>query len=178
MQAQDVVAAVEDGTIRLKRSARRRKTISVALEGDTFVLSVPASYDLVKEADSVARLITRMEDRARSARRGDADLEALAAALDAAYFDDGIRPASVRWVTNQNTRWGSTTTSARTIRISHRLRHVPEWVLSAVLVHELAHLRVADHGPRFRALTARYPHTARADDFLAGFAAGEAYAHR
>jgi hypothetical protein len=33
-------------------------------------------------------------------------------------------------------------------------------------VHELAHLAVPDHGPRFHALVARYPRAERAVGFL------------
>ena len=39
-------------------------------------------------------------------------------------------------------------------------------MLDYVLVHELAHLAVADHGPRFQALVARYPRAERAVGFL------------
>ena len=51
-------------------------------------------------------------------------------------------PASVRWVTNQNGRWGSCTPADRTIRISHRIQDMPDWVIDYVLLHELAHLVV------------------------------------
>ena len=54
-------------------------------------------------------------------------------------------PASVRWVTNQNARWGSCTPGDRTIRLSDRLQQMPGWVVDYVLVHELAHLLEAGH---------------------------------
>lgn len=176
MNASDVRSALADGRITVKRSARRRKTISVSLTPSGYVLSVPARYDVHTHAADIGRIIARLRRRADRAPRGDGDLERLAARLSDTYFDDGIRPSSVRWVTNQNTRWGSTTTSTGQIRLSHRLQHVPSWVLEAVLVHELAHLRVPDHGPEFRRLVARCPHTERSDDFLSGFAAGERFA--
>ena len=77
-------------------------------------------------------------------------------------------PASVRWVDNQQTRWGSCTPQDRTIRISSRLASVPLWVLDYVLVHELAHLVHADHGAEFWTVVARYPKVARAQGFLEG----------
>ena len=40
------------------------------------------------------------------------------------------------------------------------------WVLDYVIVHELAHLREAGHGPRFQALVDRYPRAERARGFL------------
>ena len=57
-------------------------------------------------------------------------------------------PASVRWVTNQNGRWGSCTPADRTIRISHRIQDMPDWVIDYVLLHELAHLIVPSHNAR------------------------------
>jgi predicted metal-dependent hydrolase len=39
-------------------------------------------------------------------------------------------------------------------------------VLDYLLVHELAHLEVADHGPRFWELVDRYPLTERARGYL------------
>ena len=49
------------------------------------------------------------------------------------------------------------------IRLSTRLRIVPDWVLDAVLVHKLAHLHVADRSARFRELAERHPRQADAE---------------
>jgi hypothetical protein len=78
-------------------------------------------------------------------------------------------PVSVRWVENQATRWGSCTPADGSIRISTRLRGLPSWVVDYVLVHELAHLLVAGHGPRFWALVEDFPRTERARGFLEGW---------
>ena len=85
---------------------------------------------------------------------------------------DGVAPASIRWSSRQRSRWGSCSLHSREIRISDRLRVVPEWVLDGVIVHELAHLLVPDHSPRFRALERRYPRQGDAEVFLSGFALG------
>ena len=58
----------------------------------------------------------------------------------------------------------------RTIRLSHKLRQMPTWVIDYVLVHELAHLLVHGHGPRFWQLVEAYPRTERARGFLEGAA--------
>ncbi|MEZ5255672.1 MAG: M48 family metallopeptidase [Ilumatobacteraceae bacterium] len=76
------------------------------------------------------------------------------------------RPAEIRWADNMTTRWGSCTPATATIRISTRLAAFPDWVLDYVIVHELAHLVVSGHGPRFDALVARYPRSERAIGFL------------
>ena len=47
---------------------------------------------------------------------------------------------------------------------------MPRWVLDYVLLHELAHLLHAGHGPEFWAELDAYPRTARARGFLEGYA--------
>ncbi|MES2425003.1 MAG: SprT family zinc-dependent metalloprotease, partial [Pseudomonadota bacterium] len=58
----------------------------------------------------------------------------------------------VQWqrlgLSNANTRWGSAS-SGGNIRLNWRLVHLRPPVLDYVVVHELAHLRVMDHSPRF-----------------------------
>ena len=78
-------------------------------------------------------------------------------------------PASVRWVTNQNARWGSCTPGDRTIRLSDRLQQMPGWVVDYVLVHELAHLLEAGHTPEFWAWVDRYPRAEKAKGYLEGY---------
>lgn len=99
---------------------------------------------------------------------------ARAARLSERYLDGAASPRSVRWVENQRARWGSCTPEDGSIRLSHRLQGMPTWVVDYVLLHELAHLIVADHGPEFWRLLARYPRTERARGYLegAGAAAG------
>ncbi len=48
----------------------------------------------------------------------------------------------------------------------------PEWVLDAVIVHELAHLIEPNHSARFVELERRYPRRREADMFLEGYALG------
>lgn len=91
--------------------------------------------------------------------------------LSTRYLDGRAEPASVRWVGNQNTRWGSCTPVDATIRLSTRLRGMPTYVVDYVLLHELAHLLVPGHGPRFWTLLAAYPRTERARGYLEGVAA-------
>jgi hypothetical protein len=105
------------------------------------------------------------------ARLSDEDLLVRAIALSDRYLV-GTRPSSVRWVTNQTARWGSCSYYSGDIRVSHRLRAVPEWVLDSVLVHEVAHLTYPDHSPDFHRLAAGYPRHDEAAVFLAGYGLG------
>ncbi|MSV91118.1 MAG: DUF45 domain-containing protein [Actinobacteria bacterium] len=75
-------------------------------------------------------------------------------------------PASIRFVDNQHSRWGSCSIESREIRLSSRLANYPTWVLDYVIVHELAHLVVADHSPAFHELVDRFPRAERARGYL------------
>ncbi len=108
---------------------------------------------------------------------GDTELAARAEWLSEQYLGGRARPASVRWVTNQNTRWGSCTPAEGSIRLSHRLKGMPEYVVDYVLVHELAHLLVPGHGRRFWELLEAYPRTERARGYLEGVVAAGRLPH-
>lgn len=94
-----------------------------------------------------------------------------AAELSERYLEGKAVPRQVRWVTNQNTRWGSCTPAERSIRLSHRLQGMPHYVVDYVLLHELAHLIEPGHGPEFWRLLESYPRTERARGYLEGVVA-------
>jgi len=116
-------------------------------------------------------LVERSKRRRPSQAASDPELLARAGAL-VARFDLKVTPSSVRFVSNQRRRWGSCTTETGAIRLSDRLRHVPGWVLDAVIVHELAHLRHPDHSSEFHALADRHPRQAEATSFLEAYQLG------
>jgi predicted metal-dependent hydrolase len=155
----------------VRASTRRRRTSSAKWEGDHLVISVPAWLN----DDERERVVDNLMDRAFRQKpflqSHDFELQHRAELLADRYMN-GVRPASVAWTARQQKRWGSCTNLDRTIRVSERLRHVPQWVLDAVLVHELAHLVEPNHSPRFHALANRFPRMAEADTFLAGFEIG------
>lgn len=115
--------------------------------------------------DEEKRLVRKITDRViRKATSADIDLNERARQLAARY---GLpEPADVVWSSRQMKRWGSCTPDEGRIRISDRLAEMPGWVLDSVLVHELAHLEVADHGPDFEALVDRYELSERAKGYL------------
>ena len=161
--------------VEVRRSARRRRTVSAYRDGDVTVVLIPARFSKAEErrwvAEMIARLQAREARRQRGPRRSDDALLARARQLSTTLFDGAARPTSVRWVTNMAARWGSCTPSDGTIRVSRRLRDMPGWVLDYVLVHELAHLLVPGHGADFWELVGRYPRSERARGYLAGVAA-------
>jgi predicted metal-dependent hydrolase len=174
---QSLPIPVDGSRIEVRRSTRRRRTATAYRERDTIVVLIPARVSRVEEHALVADLVGRMleRERRRAAPVTDGDLQARAEALADRYLSVSggpPRPAAVRWVTNQQQRWGSCTPSTGVIRLSHRLRAMPAWVVDYVLVHELAHLLEPAHGAPFQRLVERYPQAERAEGFLQGFLAG------
>ena len=155
---------VEDGGARtavpeveVRISKRRKKTSEAKWVGGRIVVSLPAHLDGENRQKTIDWLVDRLLTRHRLQSGLDDDgLLARAIELSDRYLV-GARPASVRWVTNQTARWGSCSFSSGDIRLSHRLRVVPEWVLDSVLVHEVAHLTHPDHSPAFHAARRRLP---------------------
>ena len=159
-------AESEFGRVEVRRSTRRRKTISAEIVGDALIVSIPDRLSRAEEQEWVERMTARMSERRRRDRlNSDPDLARRAAELSDKYLG-GVRPSDIRWVTNQRSRWGSCCPEDKTIRLSMALAEYPRWVCDYVIVHELAHLLVADHSPRFWELVNRYPLTERARGFL------------
>jgi predicted metal-dependent hydrolase len=147
--------------VEVVRSARRRKTVSARKVGEALRVSIPATMSAAEEEHWVAEMVRRVQ-RKRSTE--EVDLAQRARILSERYR---LRtPKSIHWVSNQQARWGSCTPLDGTIRISDRLAGEPGWVVDYVLVHELAHLSVHGHGPRFWELVDRYPLSERARGFL------------
>ncbi|MFJ3878817.1 M48 family metallopeptidase [Streptomyces sp. NPDC090077] len=159
--------------VEVRRSARRRRTVSAYREGERTVILIPARMSEAEERRWVGVMLDKLAAQESKRTLGDAELIARAERLSEQYFSGRARPLSVRWVTNQNTRWGSCTPAEGSIRLSHRIQGMPEYVVDYVLLHELAHLLVPGHGPRFWELLEAYPKTERARGFLEGVAAAE-----
>src|SRR3954463_818396 len=152
--------------VEVRRSARRRRTVSAYRDGDRIVVMIPASLTRAEEAQWVERMIARLERSERRRRPTDEALLARALGLNDRYLGGLAVPGSVRWVDNQQSRWGSCTPGDRTIRLSARLQGMPSWVIDYVLVHELAHLLEAGHDAPFWAWVDRYPQAERAKGSL------------
>ncbi|MFI0722659.1 M48 family metallopeptidase [Streptomyces sp. NPDC021224] len=161
-------------TVEVRRSARRRRTVSAYRDGDRTVVLIPARMSAAEEQRWVTVMLEKLAAQESRRTPGDAELAARAERLSGQYLSGRAVPDTVRWVTNQNSRWGSCTPSEGTIRLSHRLQGMPEYVIDYVLLHELAHLLVPGHGPAFWKLLDSYPRTERARGFLEGVADREA----
>ena len=161
----------DEPVVEVRRSKRRRRTVAAYREDGKVVVLVPARFTRAEERHWVSTMLARLERSERRRRPSDQALMERTAALNERYLGGRATPASVRWVDNQLTRWGSCTPSDRSIRLSTRLQGLPGWVVDYVLVHELAHLVEAGHTTAFWSLVDRYPKAERARGFLEGYAA-------
>lgn len=159
-------AAIPPVSIRL--SARRKKTVAVREEGDGFLIRAPAT---IGEAE-LRRISVELVGKALSSRRhtiGNNELAERAAQLNNKYLGGRATVKEIKFVTNMNTRWGSCSVQSKRIRIAHQLQDVPGYVLDAVIIHELIHTFVPNHGPEFRRWEAHTPHLEKAQGYLEAF---------
>jgi hypothetical protein len=161
--------------VEIRPSARRKRTVTAYREGNRTVVLVPARMSRREQERHAAELVARLDRRESRNRPSDADLHRRARALSRRWLDGRAKPASVRWVDNQRSRWGSCTPVDASIRLSSRLQGMPDYVVDAVLLHELAHLLEPNHSPEFWALLTPFPDHERANAYLDGVAFGAAH---
>ncbi|MFW6598469.1 M48 family metallopeptidase [Propionibacteriaceae bacterium Y2011] len=161
--------------VEVRRSARRRKTVTAYREGESVVVLVPGRMRASDVSAVVRDLVPKVlaKEARRRAPAGDAELTARGRRLSQRYLSDlaggAPEPTSVTWVSNQQRRWGSCSVDTGAIRLSDRLRQMPSWVVDYVLLHEVVHLVHPDHSADFWDLVRRYPDTDRAQGYLAGW---------
>ncbi len=153
--------------IKIIRSGKRKRTISARLEGDVMQVQAPADIPEKKLADVIKGFQKRFENRARrkELNRGET-LNDIFNRLNERYFAGSLRVNSIEYVTNQEKKFGCCNYNSRTIRISHRLAGMPDWVRDYVIVHEMAHLLEPNHSKSFWNIAYRYQLAERARGFL------------
>ena len=152
--------------IKIIRSKKRKKTISAREIGGQFVVQAPAAMSEAELQPIIDKLLRRWQRRQVKSNLDDNALQRRAQELNRQHFQGKLKWNSIKWVTNQNQRFGSCTPANGAIRLSHRLAAMPAFVRDYVIVHELAHLLEANHGPKFWKLVNRYPKTERARGYL------------
>ena len=148
-------------TVVVQRSKKRKRTVGAQLIGDVLTIVVPSWMSRAEEDHWVDVMSGRFRRKVSMDR---IDLGERALAL--ARRHDLPRPREIRWSDDMLSRWGSCTPSTGTIRISSRIAKFPDWVIDYVLVHELAHLEVADHSDAFWRLVHKYAKSERAIGYL------------
>jgi predicted metal-dependent hydrolase len=169
----DTLPGISEGEIIVIRSTRRKKNISAYRQGGRIVVSIPARMSKADERAMIPEMVAKIRAQEAAATMSE---EGLATRVDQLLTELApeivLRPSTITWRAMRE-RWGSCTSTDRTIRISDRLKGAPEYVLDYVLFHEAIHLQFFDHGSEFKGLLARFPLEAQAEAYLSGYEAAE-----
>jgi predicted metal-dependent hydrolase len=169
----ETLPGISEGEIIVIRSTRRKKNISAYRQGGRIVVSIPARMSKADERAMVPEMVAKIRAQEAAATMSE---ERLATRVDELLSElapeISLRPSSINW-RGMRERWGSCTSTDRTIRISDRLKGSPDYVLDYVLFHEAIHLQFFDHGPEFKAILSRFPLEDQAEAYLSGYEAAE-----
>lgn len=153
--------------VKVIRSRRRRRTVSSRVVGGVMYVRAPANMPEERLGEVIRDFQIRWEkQRVKRELNSREDLEEIGQRLNKKYFDGKIKIASIKYVTNQHKQFGSCNYRKRTIRLSHHLIKMPEWVRDYVIIHELAHIIEPNHSKSFWELVSRYKLTERAKGYL------------
>ena len=169
----ETLPGISEGEIIVIRSTRRKKNISAYRQGGRIVVSIPARMSKADERAMVPEMVAKIRAQEAAATMSE---ERLATRVDELLSElapeISLRPSSINW-RGMRERWGSCTSTDRTIRISDRLKGSPDYVLDYVLFHEAIHLQFFDHGAEFKAILSRFPLEDQAEAYLSGYEAAE-----
>ena len=169
----ETLPGISEGEIIVIRSTRRKKNISAYRQGGRIVVSIPARMSKADERAMIPEMVAKIRAQEAAATMSEGGLATRVDQLLAELAPEIVlRPSTITWRAMRE-RWGSCTSTDRTIRISDRLKGAPEYVLDYVLFHEAIHLQFFDHGPEFKGLLARFPLEAQAEAYLSGYEAAE-----
>jgi len=159
--------------ISIVRSRRRKKTIQTKYAEGRLWIYLPAGMNTKDEQKWIDRMIERNErwQQKKNLKKSDTWLQQHAQELNKKYFE-GALDFSIKFVTNQHTRFGSCTSIDKTIRISEQVKTMPLWVQDYIIIHELAHLLYPDHSKKFWERVNHYKYAERAKGFLIAVGAG------
>jgi predicted metal-dependent hydrolase len=154
-------------TIKILCSKKRKRAVSAQLVKDMLVIRAPESIPESRLEKIITELKARIEARQlKEELNKHKDLAERARYFNRKYFGNKLNIASIEYVTNQNSKFGCCNYRTGCIRISHRISIMPKWVRDYVIMHELAHLLVPDHGKAFWETVNHYKLAERARGYL------------
>ncbi|MBI4712640.1 MAG: M48 family metallopeptidase [Planctomycetes bacterium] len=156
--------------VKIIRSEKRKRGMDARLLGDTMIVRAPSDIPEDKLQKIVENFKKRFERRKRKKELSrKVNLVEICHKLKEEYFNNVINPLevkSIEYSTEQTRKWGVCNSRNKTIRISHRLAEMPNWVRDYVIVHEMAHILQPNHSKKFWKLVGRYKLSERARGYL------------
>lgn len=151
--------------LKIIRSPFRHKTASARMKNGVLEVRLPAWLSQVESQKIIKNFMARFKKREKLKVTNDTQLKKIADQLNKKYFEGKLK-YSICWSKNQNSLQGSCAIKNGVIRISSRLKDLPDWILKAVIIHELTHLLVPNHSKKFWQIANRYPLMERARGYL------------
>jgi len=151
--------------VEIIKSKKRKNTIQAKIVDEKLFIYLPASISGSEEKKWIEKMTKWGQSHKRKKELNSSNLSKRAEDLNKKYFNNSLQ-FTIKFVTNQNRRFGSCTSSKKSIRISHSLAKMPRWVQDYVIVHELAHLVYPNHSKRFWEKVNQYKYAERARGYL------------
>jgi predicted metal-dependent hydrolase len=129
----ETLPGISEGEIIVIRSTRRKKNISAYRQGGRIVVSIPARMSKADERAMVPEMVAKIRAQEAAATMSEERLSSRVDELLTELAPEiSLRPSSINW-RGMRERWGSCTSTDRTIRISDRLKGRPTmfWIMSS-----------------------------------------------
>jgi len=153
--------------IKILRSRKRRRTVSAYVIKDILVVRAPETIPEARLQEVIAELKAKIERKhLKEELNKHKALTLRAKEFNLRYFENKLNISSIEYVTNQNSKFGCCDYRTGSIRISHRISAMPQWVIDYVIIHELAHFVVSGHSRAFWDIVNRYKLAERARGYL------------
>ena len=136
--------------------------------GDIMHVNAPAGIPQEKLQKIIDRFKTSFEKRKlkQELNKTTETLQETAQQLNRQYFSGKLEIKSIEYSVNQDRIFGICNHRTKNIKISYRLKEMPDWVRNYVIMHELAHIIEPNHGENFWNLVYQYKLTERAKGYL------------
>lgn len=148
----------------VRRSKRRKKTLQATLRNNTVKILAPHHTSDEDVKAFLNKFLKKLELK-DIILNNDNELSKRAEKLKKKFIPEAP-DYSIQFQKSLTRTWGKCYTRQRRIIINPVLGTYPKWVLDYVIIHEIAHLLVPNHGKEFRALVNRYKLKERAVGFL------------
>ena len=148
----------------IQRSKRRKKTLQAILKSNTIKILTPFHIGDAEINKFLDKFLKKLE-RKNVILNNNKELLSRANKLKKRFIPEAPDFTIVFQESLKRT-WGKCFTNQRKIVMNPVLGTYPKWVLDFVIIHELAHLLVPNHGKEFRSLVNRFKLKERAVGFL------------
>ena len=148
----------------IQRSKKRKKTLQATFKSNTVKILVPVTTPDFEIDIFLDKFLQKLE-RNKIIVNNNQELISRANKLKKKFIPEAP-DFTIVFQERLKRTWGKCFTNRRKIVINPVLAKYPKWVLDFVIIHELAHLLVPNHGKEFRSLVNRFKLKERAVGFL------------